>query len=120
MDPPQVAREQDERADHLEQDHRPGDMAPVEPVGRPAADRREDEQGHELDQADQPKLKRGFADIHRFAGDVIDLPADDDDHRHLGDRGGQPRQPIGSEIGDPQRLGEQGHGRRGSGGKPAR
>ena len=101
---------EDERADQFEEDHRPGDMPPVQPVGRPAADRCQDEQRHELDQADQAELKRGLADVHRRAGDVVDLPADDDDHCHLADRRRQPRQPEGPEIGDAERFGDQRHG----------
>ena len=43
------------------------------------------------------------------AGDVIDLPADDDDHRHLRDRRGQARDPVGAEGGNAQRFGEETH-----------
>ena len=39
--------------------------------------------GHELDQADDPEPERGLLEPHRMAGDVVDLPADDDHHRHL-------------------------------------
>ena len=98
---------EDQRADQLEQDRGARDQPPVEAVGGPAADRRQEEQGHELDEPDQPELEGGVADVHRFAGDVIDLPADDDDHRHLRDRRGQARGPIGAESGNAERFGEQ-------------
>ena len=99
-EPAQVADEQDQRAEAVRAAiDGARDVAAVEPVGGPAADRRQHEQRHELDEADQPELERGLADVHRLAGDVVDLPADDDDHRHLRDRRGQPREPVGAEAG---------------------
>ena len=74
------------RAAELERDRRAGDPAAVDPVGGPAGHQRQQEQGHELDEADDAEPKRRFLQPHRLAGDVIDLPADDDDHRHLPDR----------------------------------
>ena len=100
---------EDQRAGQFEQDRGARDHPPVEAVGRPAADRGEQEQGHELDQPDQPELEGGIADAHRLAGDVVDLPADDDDHRHLRDRRGQTRDPVGAEGGNAQRFGEETH-----------
>ena len=64
---------------------------------------------HELDEADDPEPQRGFLEAHRVAGDVVDLPADDDDHRHLGDRRGQPGQPEIAERRDLERFGEEAH-----------
>ena len=46
-----------------------------------------------------PRLQRRLLNPHRLAGDVVDLPADDDDHRHLRDGRGQPRQPERAERG---------------------
>ena len=43
------------------------------------------------------------------ASDVIDLPADDDDHRHLRDRRGQARDPVSAEGRNAERFGEQRH-----------
>ena len=112
ISPLHVAEPQDQRAGQLEAEHGTGDVAAVEAIGRPAADRRQDEQGHELEQADQAELEGGVADAHGLAGDVIDLPADDDDHRHLRDGAGQARQPKGPERRNPERFGEDAHGRR--------
>ena len=84
----------------------------VEPVGDPAADRSQREQGHELDQPDEPELERGFVDFHRLPGDVVNLPADDDDHRHLRDGGGEPGKPERAERGDAQRFWDDAHLRR--------
>ncbi len=59
----------------------------------------------------RPSWNAACVDVHRLAGDVIDLPADDDDHRHLADGGRQPGQPEGPEVGDSKRLGDQRHRR---------
>ena len=106
MNPPQVAAEQDQGAQQFERDDGARDDPAVEPVGGPAADRRQHEQGHELDEPDEAELERRLAYAHRLARDVVDLPADDDDHRHLRDGRGQPRQPERAVIGDAQRGGD--------------
>jgi hypothetical protein len=46
-------------AQHLQRQHRAGDVAPVDPVRRPAAHQRQQEQRRELDEADQPELEGG-------------------------------------------------------------
>ncbi len=100
---------QHRRAGHFEEDGRSCDLAAVQPIRRPAANRGEKEQRHELDEPDQPELERRLVDRHRLAGDVVDLPADDDHHRHLRHRRRQPRQPEGAERRDSHRFGKQAH-----------
>ena len=88
----------DARAEQFERDRRPGDEAPVEPVGGPACHQRKREQRNELDDSDETELERGGLQIHGLAGDVVDLPADDDHGDHLRDRRGQPGHPVETEI----------------------
>ena len=47
---------------------------------------------------------------HRLAGDVVDLPADDDALRAERDRAGHPRQQIGAEVRDTKGMGRHGKG----------
>jgi hypothetical protein len=78
-------------------------------ICRPSGDEAQCEQRYELDHADQAEPQRCRLNVHRLAGDVVNLPADDDDHRHLRDGGCQPRDPEGTEGRDAQRFGEQAH-----------
>jgi hypothetical protein len=73
-------------AAQLQRHRSAGDPAAVETVCRPSGDKRQQEQGNELDKADDSEAKRSFLEAHRMPRDVIDLPADHDDHGHLGDR----------------------------------
>ena len=56
MSPCQPA--EDGGAQRLKRQHRPGDVAPVDPVGGPAGDQGQREQGNELDDADEAELER--------------------------------------------------------------
>ena len=100
------------RAQPLKRTARPGDVAPVDPVGGPAGDQGQREQGNELDDADKAELERGVLEIHRLAGDVVNLPADHHDHADLRDGRSQPGEPIDAKVGDPERFGEETHPRR--------
>ena len=91
---------------HGFQRHRPArDPAPVDAIRHPAGDQRQDQQRQELRDADQPELKRRRLHRHGAACDVVHLPADHHHHRDLRQRVGQPRQEIGAEIVDRERMG---------------
>ena len=100
----------------LERKRGAGDPPAVEAVGGPAGDERQQEQGHELDDADDPEAERGFLEAHRLARDVVDLPADHDDHRHLSNGRGQSGEPEVAECRDSERFGKQAHSARLAGG----
>ena len=100
---------EDQRAGQLKQDGGARDQPPVDAVGGPAADRGEQKQGHELGEPDQPELERRVADVHRLARNIVDLPADDDDHRHLRDRRGEPCDEISAKGGNAERFGDKTH-----------
>ena len=55
---------------------------------------------------EQSELERRVANAHRLARYVVDLPTDDDDHRHLGNRARQAGQPVCAEVADAQRGGD--------------
>ena len=85
----------------------------VEPVGGEARERGQQEQRHELQQADQRKLARRFGHVHpAVARDVIGLPPDDQQHRILRQRHRQARSPVSAEIGDAERMDRRDRSRR--------
>ena len=95
----------------VKRDGQASDPAAVEAVGGPAGNQRQQEQGNELDKADEAEAERGFLEPHGVAGDVVDLPADDDDHRQAADRPRQASEPEDAEFGDSKRFGKKAHGR---------
>ena len=91
-------------AEDLQGDRRAGDVPPIHMIGDPADRRRQEKERQELQQADQAELERRLLDPHGPSRDAVDLPPDDEDHAVLGEGGGQPRRPIGTEIGDGERV----------------
>ena len=72
-------------------------------VNRPPGYEGQCEQRHELDQPDDAELERRVAWAHPgIAGNVIDLPVDDDHHRDLADGREQARDPVGAVRRDSQ------------------
>ena len=88
---------------------RRGDPAAVDAIRGPAGHQSQQEQRHELHQPDDPEPQRGFLQAHRVAGDIVDLPADDDDHRHLRDRRREAGEPEIAECRNSKRFGEEAH-----------
>ena len=80
------------------------DQPPVDAVGDIADDERQREQRQELRQPDHAEQERRVARPHRRPGEIVDLPADDDDEHGARDVGGEPRGEEGAEVGNGERA----------------
>ena len=66
---------QDQRAQQLEAEHGSRNVATIEAICRPAAERCQQEQRQKLEQTDQAELESGVATVSS-AGDIVYLPHD--------------------------------------------